>query len=68
MNNQEATIKHTIELHPFSVPNFVRQVVKSGRILEATAIPLSDLDAETLNAMCKEFRKSVFIKAGKALD
>lgn len=63
-------MKHTIELQPFSVPNFVRQVVKPGLrqdgFVETPAIRLADLDADTLDAMCSEFREAVFAKAGKA--
>lgn len=62
-------MKHTIELHPFKVPNFVRQVMpprpKQDGMTELPAIPLSDLSAETLDAMCDEFRNAVFQKAGK---
>lgn len=62
-------MKHTIELQPFSVPNFVRQAVKPGRrqdgFVVTPAIPLCDLDADTLDAMCRDFREAVFIKAGK---
>jgi len=59
---------HTIELQPFSVPNFVRHVVRLGKrqdgFKESPAIPLSELSAETLENMCTEFRTSVFLKAG----
>lgn len=62
-------MKHTIELQPFSVPNFVRPVAKPGLrqdgFVETPAIPLAELDADTLDAMCAEFRKAVFSKAGK---
>ena len=62
-------MNHTIDLHPFQVPNFVRQVMparpRQDGFTEAPAIPLSDLSAETLEAMCAEFRRAVFEKAGK---
>lgn len=62
-------MKHTIELHPFTVPNFARQVQPVGRRedgwKETPAIPLAELSAETLEAMCAEFRRAVFEKAGK---
>ena len=62
-------MKHTIEIHPFAVPNFVRQIQPLGKRedgwKEAQAIPLSELSQETLEAMCLEFRRAVFAKAGK---
>ena len=62
-------MKHTIELHPFMVPNFVRQVAPVGKRedgwQETPAIPLAELSVETLEALCAEFREGVFRKAGK---
>lgn len=62
-------MKHTIELQPFTVPNFARQVQPAGRRedgwIETPAIPIAELSAETLEAMCSEFRRAVFEKAGK---
>jgi len=62
-------MKHTIELHPFQVPNFVRQVMparpKQDGFQELPAIPLSELSDATLEAMCDEFRRNVFAKAGR---
>ena len=62
-------MKHTIELQPFTVPNFVRPVSPIGKRedgwKETPAIPLSELSSETLKAMCDEFVRSVFIKSGK---
>lgn len=62
-------MKHAIELHPFQVPNFVRQVMpprpKQEGLSELPAIPLADLSADTLEALCAEFRRAVFQKAGK---
>lgn len=61
--------QHTINLHPFTVPNFVRPIMPSTTrqqgFIEAPAIPLSDLSIETLDEMCREFRVAVFDKAGK---
>jgi hypothetical protein len=63
-------IKHTIELKPFMVPDFVYTVSKPvGRedgFREHNGIPLSSLSPETLNELCDTFKKSVFIKAGLA--
>lgn len=62
-------MKHTIDLQPFSVPNYVRQVSPIGKRedgwKETPEIPLSELSAETLEAMCAQFRGAVFEKAGK---
>jgi hypothetical protein len=62
-----ATMK--IQLRGFTVPNFVLQVMPEGKRQdgwkEAPSYPLSEVDAETLAAMCEEFREAVFAKAGK---
>ena len=62
-------MKHTIELQPFSTPNFVRPVLPIGRrqdgFVEVPPIPLSDLSVDTLEKLCAEFRNEVFKKAGK---
>lgn len=62
-------MKHTIELEPFSLPNFVRPTAPIGKRQdgwkETPAIPLSDLSVETLEELCAEFRIGVFKKAGK---
>lgn len=58
-----------VELQPFKVPNFVLAAQKRGVRAEGvtgeTSYPLSDLDVETLEALCDEFRMEVFMKAGK---
>jgi len=58
-----------VELQPFQTPNFVRAVTKPGKredgIQESPCYPLSDLDAETLDKLCRDFRAEVFRKAGK---
>jgi len=60
-------IKTSIELEPFSTPNFVRQKQPAGLrengFKELPAIPLEDLSDETLNQLCDEFRKDIFTKA-----
>lgn len=62
-------MKHEIEIHPFSVPNFVRPVQKPGSrqdgYSEAPAIPLSELSLQTLEGLCDQFRADVMKKAGK---
>lgn len=62
-------MKHEIQLQPFLVPNFARPISPVVRReegwKETPAIPLSELSVDTLEALCAEFRKSVFEKAGK---
>jgi|KBSMisStandDraft_5_1062788.scaffolds.fasta_scaffold213064_5 hypothetical protein len=61
--------KIEIELQPFTVPNFVLTVQeprpKQDGIQETPKYPLSELDPETLDKLCDEFRDAVFAKAGK---
>lgn len=53
-----------VEIEPFVTPNFVR--LKGASIAaEATAVPLSALDSETLERMCEAFTDEVFKKARK---
>lgn len=62
-----ATITQT--LRPFVTPNFVTAEAparpRQDGWTAAPAIPLSELDADTLAQMCDDFRRSVFEKAGK---
>jgi len=59
----------TQKLKPWITPNYVQIEQPAGRrqdgFVQATAIPLGDLDAETLSALCDQFRYEVFQKAGK---
>ncbi len=58
-----------VDLQPFLVPNFVRPVEKPGKrdegFAETVAYPLSDLDSNTLDRLCDQFRNEVFRRAGK---
>ena len=60
-----ATIK--LELKPFKIPNFVIPVrsatTRQEGFTPTEGIPLSELDTETLNIMCEDFKKGVFEKA-----
>lgn len=63
-------MKTTIEvkLKPFQVPDFVLMEVKprqEGFLHDAPKYALSGLNADVLEALCEEFTKSVFEKAGK---
>jgi hypothetical protein len=59
----------SIELRPFTVPNYVIHkadpIRKLVGFIEAPKSHLSELDADTLSALCDEFRAEVFRKAGK---
>lgn len=58
----------TLELQPFDVPTCVNRISKPGLRQDGfkpvESYPLSELDAETLDVMCDEFRASVFKIAG----
>ena len=58
-----------IELQPFMVPNYVLTVQpphpKQDGIQETPKYSLADLDPNTLDRLCDEFRDAVFKKAGK---
>ena len=58
-------MRHTIELKPFTIPNFVLPVRTVPINESAESIPLRELSAETLAELCDRFRADVFAKAGK---
>ena len=53
-------MKIEVEVEPFTAPNFVR-VSDAAE----TAVPLADVDAQVLSALCDQFRESVFKIARK---
>ena len=53
-----------LKLQPFQVPNYVGADDLPERVNGAWW-PLHTVDAEVLAAMCDEWRRSVFAKAGK---
>jgi len=59
-----------VELRPFTVPNYVVLVGKPGLkqdgMKELPSYPLRDLDSESLDKLCGDFRAEVFRKAVKA--
>jgi len=67
------SIKLDIELEPFRTPNYVlvkqrpkpRQEGYNG---DTPKYHISELDSETLGALCDEFRAAIFEKAGKLDD
>lgn len=63
----EVNIK--MKLKPFMVPNYVIAEVEAKPrqegFQEAYKLRLSDLDSLALDKLCREFRGSVFRKAGK---
>ena len=62
------SIETKVKLQPFRVPNYVlaETSIKPGRggYSETIQYRLSQLDAETLDLLCAQFRKDVFEKAG----
>lgn len=60
-------IKTTVELVPFHIPNFVVQKIPPGRrqdgFKEAPKFHLSELDIDTLEALCDQFKEDVLAKA-----
>jgi hypothetical protein len=67
MNNVTINIK----LKPFSTPNFVvlempTKPRQDGFSSDGSSIPISEVDATVLSALCDDFRAEVFRKAGKA--
>jgi len=58
-----------IELVPFKVPDKVavkgNAELKQVGFEENRSIHVSELDVETLNQLCDEFKRNVMIKAGK---
>lgn len=69
--DMKATLTLQVELQPFQTPNFVRVAGKPGlkqegvQDMQGQCFPLSDLDPETLDRLCRDFRDEVFRKAGK---
>lgn len=58
-----------VPIQPFSIPHFVRRDKKAagpGDPEAEAAFELSAVDAQTLSALCDQFRAEVFKKAGKA--
>lgn len=53
------------EIKPFTTPNDVRRLRNAMPTEDAEGISLSDLDAQTLDRLCDQFRDDVFRKAGK---
>jgi len=64
----KATIE--VKLKPFSVPNFVLTEAEPKPREEGMTEPpkyaLSELNPETLEALCEQFTNEVFRKAGKS--
>jgi len=61
-------VKIEVDLRPFTVPNFVMVNVASRPMSDVDSEPkysMADLDVDTLERLCSEFKASVFKKAGK---
>jgi len=63
------TITTGVKLRPFIVPSFVFQKVSPRRrqdgFIESPKFALHELDDETLQALCDQFKKDVFEAAEK---
>lgn len=57
----------SLEVQPFEFPYYVKVSAPSvpGGDPSPFAVKLSEVDARTLGALCDDFRRSVFEKAGK---
>ncbi len=62
MSNTDTHATAKVQLKPFLVPNFA--VALNKQSIENGSFPLKDLDYETLDRLCNDFRMSVFKKAG----
>lgn len=63
-------ITHQVKLRPFTVPNFVFQVMTPGKREDGPKeVPkyycLGDLSDDTLDVLCNEFRTAVMLKAAE---
>jgi hypothetical protein len=56
---------HKVELEPWTVPGYVRTKKQDSTLVETAGFPTSELDVETLEAVCREFVRNVFKKAKK---
>lgn len=61
--------KIEVKLKPFTVPNFVLEEEQSKErgFNEGRKYALSELDVETLEALCWKFKQGVFARAGKQI-
>lgn len=63
------SLEQKIKLQSWLTPNFVRFVMpprkRQDGFQETPGLPLKEVDADTLAALCDEFRAEVFKKAGK---
>jgi hypothetical protein len=62
------TIKANVELslEPFMTPNHVRISPDGTNAISIATLPLKEIDANTLDRLCEQFRTDVFNKAGKS--
>lgn len=62
-------ITKNVELRPFTVPNYVIQAStprpREDGFVESPKFHIGELDVETLDQLCAQFRKDVFAKAEK---
>jgi hypothetical protein len=61
-------IKANVELsfEPFMTPNFVRISPDGNNAILIATLPLKEINANTLDRLCDQFRTDIFKKAGKS--
>lgn len=62
----KVTVTKEYDFHPFRTPNYVLEV-GDGSFSENAGVSICDLDAQTLDLLCEQFKKDVFKKAGKEM-
>lgn len=64
------SIKTSVKLKPFLVPNFVSVEAKPGRkgdgVQPLPTIPVADLDSEALDGLAQAWLTELYEKAGKS--
>ncbi len=59
----------SIKLRPFTVPNYVLMETpprpRQAGFVEAPKFKLEELEPDDLSSLCDDFRREVFLKAGK---
>jgi len=58
-------MRHSVKLRGFTAPNFAVRESDKPEGDDRMSFPLSELEPETLAELCDDFRRAVFLKAGK---
>lgn len=54
-----------IEIQPFAIPKDVVVMTRKSGADSGVTLPLSQLDGNTLDALCNKFRRTIFEQTGK---